>query len=139
MLQAKLKDSVGHAGALRLLLTIAKTLDEKAAAAQQTADAEPAASLNTSATSSRSSSSCFMLDLLLQVLLIESQGDAVAAVLQSVQLPPGVLKQAPKVAVHPSKAADVARWLPQLLELGLPPYFTVRAAFPETGNWLTVM
>jgi hypothetical protein len=142
-LQMLLKRNVKHAAALQLLLRVRANLleqqqrDEAAAVAakQQQDDAggelpATAAPDTTTRSSSSSSSDSFLQELLLDVLSTQSAGDALSALLENVQLPAGLLQGAATVAVHPSKAVSVVQWLPQLLELGLPPDVKVRIRQP---------
>jgi hypothetical protein len=134
-LQMLLKRNVKHAAALQLLLCVrAKLLEQQqhgeaaAAAKQQQGNAErelPATAAPNTTTSS-SSWDVFLQEVLLDVLSTQSTGDALSALLNNAQLPAGLLQGAAKVAVHPSKAAAVWQWLPQLFELGLPPDAKVR-------------
>lgn len=130
VLRMLLKRSVQHAAVLLLLLRVVVAAKQQqqqqgeAAAAQKSDTAAMTASGATHSSSSSSNDS-FVRELLLDVLATQSAGDALSALLQSVQLPPGLLQGAAKVAVHPSKAAAVAQWLPQLLQLGLPPHVKV--------------
>lgn len=143
-----LKRSVSHAAVLRLLLSVGAAAAAQApagqpgqasvlwrllsvgAAAAQAAVGQPAQQQDSSSTGSdvdsESDMSTVLRDLLLDVLANrDSVGDVVGAFLEAVPVPAGLLQGAAKVCVHPYKAAAVADHLPQLLELGLPPYCTV--------------
>jgi endonuclease/exonuclease/phosphatase family metal-dependent hydrolase len=138
-LQALLKRNVKHAAALQLLLCVQANLEQQQQQGEASAVKEQdgaavqlqdATTENTSSSSSSSSDATFLRELLLEVLSTQSTGDALSVLLQHVTLPPGLLRDAAKVVVHPDKAATVVQWLPQLLELGLPPDVKVRMSLP---------
>jgi hypothetical protein len=130
-LQTLIKRNVKHAAALQLLLAVRSGLqqqqDENAAPQNQQDAAAQTQAAGANSSSSSSSDRQFLQELLLDILATESTGDALSVLLQGVQLPAGLLEgAAAAVAVHASKAAAVARCLPQLLQLGLPPYVKVK-------------